>query len=149
MQALERGRASYAAHAWLDAYDLLLGATQQEPVAPADLELLARSAYMLGLDDDYAGALERAHHAYVAVGDVPHAVRCTVWIGHSFMFRGDATRGSGWFARGQRLLDGHDTDCVEEGYLLIPLWLQQIGAGEPEAGRATADESRADRRAVR
>ena len=54
---LERGRASYAKRAWLDAYDWLSRADEDELLAPEDLELLARSAYMLGRDDDYVRAL--------------------------------------------------------------------------------------------
>jgi hypothetical protein len=41
-----------------------------------DLELLARSAYLVGKDDDYIAGLERAHELYLAAGDLPPAVRC-------------------------------------------------------------------------
>ena len=54
-----------------------------------DLELLARSAYMLGRDDDYVSGLERAHHAYLDAGEALRAVRCAFWIGHNFLFRGE------------------------------------------------------------
>lgn len=43
---------------------------------------------MLGRDDDYVGALERAHHRYVEAGALAPAVRCAVWIGHSALFPG-------------------------------------------------------------
>ena len=100
--------------------------------------MLARSAYMLGRDDDYTGALERAHRIHLDRRDVPRAVRCSFWIGHSFLFRGEHIRGAGWFARGQRLLENFGGDCVEQGYLLIPTWLEQMGRGDFESGYATS-----------
>ena len=65
-------------------------------------------------------------------------MRCGFWIGHSFLFRGEQARGTGWFARAQRLLEVIGRDCVERGYLLIPVWLEQMGRGDFESGYATA-----------
>jgi len=48
---LKRGRESYATRAWTDAYESLSRADQAAPMGAEDLELLARSAYMLGRDD--------------------------------------------------------------------------------------------------
>ena len=124
---LELGRKSYGEQAWVSAFDSLASADRKEPLGAEDLELLARSAYMLGRDDDYVAGLERAHQAYLDRGDVPSAVRCGFWIGHSFLFRGERARGTGWFARGERLLESFGRDCVERGYLLIPVWLEQMG----------------------
>ena len=135
---LELGRNSYRQQAWLSAFDSLASADRREPLAAEDLEMLARSAYMLGRDDDYVGALERAHQAYLDSRDVPRAVRCGFWIGHSFLFRGELARGTGWFARAQRLLESFGRDCVERGYLLIPVWLEQMGRGNFEDGYTTA-----------
>ena len=62
--ALERGRASYAKHAWVDAYESLSHADEVSPLVQEDLERLATSAYMLGHDDDeYVRCLERAHYS--------------------------------------------------------------------------------------
>ena len=135
---LELGRNSHRQQAWLSAFDSLASADRREPLAAEDLEMLARSAYMLGRDDDYIGALERAHQAYLDSHDVPRAVRCGFWIGHSFLFRGERARGTGWFARAQRLLESFGRDCVERGYLLIPVWLEQMGRGNFEDGYTTA-----------
>jgi DNA-binding CsgD family transcriptional regulator len=140
---LDRGRESYAASSWMDAYESLARADQLAPLAPEDLELLARSAYMLGRDDDYAAGLERAHELHLAAGAVQPAVRCAFWIGHSMLFRGQAARARGWFGRAVRLLEGHGQDCVERGYLLIPVWLEQIASGDHEAGYDTAGEAAA------
>jgi len=138
---LDRGRTSYADEAWQRAFDSFASADRNEPLAAEDLEMLARSAYMLGRDDDYVGGLERAYNAFIDRSDVPSAVRCAFWIGHSFLFRGERARGAGWFARAQRLLESLGGDCVERGYLLIPLWLEQMGCGDFEVGYATALEA--------
>jgi DNA-binding CsgD family transcriptional regulator/tetratricopeptide (TPR) repeat protein len=140
---LERGRQSYAKQAWLDAYASLTAADQAMSLGAEDLELLARSAYMLGRDDDYVGALERAHQAHVDVGEALPAVRCAFWIGHNMLFRGETVRARGWFARAQRLLERDGRDSVERGWLLIPAWLEQMARGDWEAGYATAAEAAA------
>ncbi|MBT2443717.1 helix-turn-helix transcriptional regulator [Streptomyces sp. ISL-36] len=135
---LVRGRARYAARAWHDAYVSLRAADEATPLGPDDVELLARAAYMLGLDEEYAAALERAHVRWLDSGDVPRAVRCAVWIGHSMLFRGHSTKASGWFSVGARLLKADGRDCVERGYLLIPVWLGQMAEGDWQSGHATA-----------
>ncbi|TQK42483.1 hypothetical protein FBY35_3895 [Streptomyces sp. SLBN-118] len=138
---LARGRACYAAEAWLEAFECLSAADGATSMGPDDLELLARSAYMLGRDDEYVAGLERAHAMWLKAGDVPRAVRCAVWIGHSMLFRGHGTRASGWFSLGERLLKADGRDCVERGYLLIPVWLSQMGGGDWQSGHATASEA--------
>jgi ATP/maltotriose-dependent transcriptional regulator MalT len=136
--ALPAARKSFATNAWQEAFEAFAEIDRQEPLSCEDLELLGRSAYMIGRDDEYVGALERAHQMYVDRGDVPAAVRCTWWIGHSMLFRGQGGRAGGWFELGRHLLEAADIDCVERGYLLIPTWLNQMGGLDWEAGLATA-----------
>jgi DNA-binding NarL/FixJ family response regulator len=137
----ERGRAAYAKGAWSDAFESLSSADRAALLDVGDLELLARAAYMLGRDDDYVGGLERAHHAYLEAQEVAPAARCAFWIGHNLLFRGERGRASGWFSRGRRLLEAVEEDCVERGYLLIPVWLEQMGGGDYEAAQATAADA--------
>ena len=96
---------------------------------------------MVGNDDDYVAALERAHELHLASGQVPRAVRCAFWIGHSALFRGHAARTTAWFARAQRLLEIHEPNCVECGYLLAPIWLEQIRTGDYDGGFRTAAQA--------
>lgn len=137
---LERGRESYARRLWTDACEWLTRADRVAPLQPEDLELLARSAYMLGRDHDYRTALERACHAYQRAGDSASAARCAWWIGHNLLFRGEAAPARGWFARGQRLLEREERDCAERGYLLIPVLLQHASGGDSLAAHAIASE---------
>jgi DNA-binding CsgD family transcriptional regulator len=137
---LEHGRESYAKGKWVDAYESLAAADLATPLGAEDLELLARSGYMLGRDDDYASGLERAHHAYLDSGESLRAVRCAWWIGHNLLFRGEMGPARGWFARAQRLIEREQRDCVERGYVLIAALLEHVFSGDHEAAHATAVE---------
>jgi DNA-binding CsgD family transcriptional regulator len=140
---LERARGSYAARQWLDAYETFLRADEMGPLGAEDLELLATAAYMLGRDDEYLSALERAHHAYVESGDSPRAVRCACWIGVNLALRGELGPAGGWFSRAQRMVDRQEEDSGERGFLLIPRVLQHEAAGDFAAAAALAGESAA------
>jgi DNA-binding CsgD family transcriptional regulator len=140
-RALERGRAAYAGHAWRDAHEAFARAGDAMPLEPDDLVLLATSAYMLGLVEEYVRALERAHYGYLDSDDVPRATRCTWWIGLSLLLRGQEAPATGWFARGERLLEGEQSDCAERGYLLLASMLESFGEGDFEAARVKAAEA--------
>jgi DNA-binding CsgD family transcriptional regulator len=140
VELVSRGREAFARRAWLDAFESLSRADRAAPLGPEELELLATSAYMLGRDADHVRALERAHHAYLDTRRIPRAVYCAYWIGHNMMLRGDAGPATGWFSRGQRLLERDGQDCAERGYLLIPDLVAHAIAGEHEAGYTTATE---------
>ena len=101
---IERGRELCAERAWGPAFASL---SVIDPVllSAEDLELLAVSAFMLGRDDAYVDAWELAYHSHLRVEDAARAALCTWWIGDYLRFRGDSARASGWFARGQSLLD--------------------------------------------
>jgi DNA-binding CsgD family transcriptional regulator len=137
---LEQGRESYAKRRWVDAFESLAAADLATPLGPEDLELLARSAYMLGRDADYVSGLERAHHTYLECGRPLRAVRCAWWIGHNFLFRGETGPARGWFGRAQRLLEREPRECVERGYVLIAVLLDHVFGGDHEAAHATAVE---------
>lgn len=135
---VDLARRHYAEASWRAAYDAFTTVDAELGLGPAELELMARAAYMLGRDDDYVAGLERAHHEHLRRSDLPRAAGCAFWIGHNMLFRGDPARANGWFSVGQRLLSDPPTACVEAGYLLIPEWLEQMGAGNWESGFETA-----------
>ena len=139
-ELVSRGREAFAQRAWADAFESLSRADQAAPVGAEELELLATSAYMLGRDDEHVRALERAHHAHLDAGDTPRAVRCAYWVGHNLMLRGNMGPATGWFGRGERLLEREDRDCAERGYLLIPALVSHAVAGNHGAAYDTATE---------
>ena len=108
------------------------------------------SAYMLGRDDDYFDGLERALPGRTSTpASRLRAVRCAFWLGLNLLLRGETGRAAGWLGRAQRLLEREERDCVERGYLLIPLMFRHEAAGELEAAAAIAGEAARGRRALR
>jgi DNA-binding CsgD family transcriptional regulator/tetratricopeptide (TPR) repeat protein len=137
---LERGRAAYANGSWRAAYSAL---SALEPQAPEDSERLATAAYMLGRDDDYVLALERAHLAYRERGEPLRAARCAFWIAINLILRGEIAPAGGWLSRARRLVEREPGDCVERGYLLLPLVFERRAQGRDEDAIAAAAEAAA------
>ena len=127
----------------MEAYELLSAADRSDPLGPADLELLATSAYMLGRVDVYLACLERAYRAHLDEDAPTAALRCAFWIGVHLAQLGEMGRASGWLGRAERLLDREGADRVEAGYLLLPLVFRQEASGELEAAARTAAEAAA------
>jgi ATP/maltotriose-dependent transcriptional regulator MalT len=141
--ALERGRDAYAARSWTAAHSLLSSADESEPLGPADLGLLATAAYMLGSDEEWVAAHERAHHLHLKAGDLEPAARAAFWIGLSFALREELGPAEGWFGRAQRLLDERDGECAERGLLLIPYGIGLLYAGDGAAAGAVGADAAA------
>ena len=136
---LEQGRAFYARRAWTNAYKSLVKAEEVEPLGGEDLELLATSAWMIGRDDEAVSALERAQGVYVGADQPLRAVRCMFWMFLNLALRGEVATATGWLARAGRLLEREEADCVERGYLLLPVALEGLmETGDYEAADAAA-----------
>ena len=135
---LERGRESYSSSAWATAYESLLRADQLVPLAAEDLELLATSAYMLGREDEWMQVLERAYREYSESAEARRALRCAFWIGIQLALRGEMGPATGWLGRAQRLLEREEGECVEQGYMLMPVVFQHEADGDLEGASATA-----------
>ena len=131
--AVTRGREAYEQLAWRDAYRHLSAADQQHSLNAEDLDRLARAAYLIGQTGAATDVWERAHHAFLGRGEIASAVRCAFWLGLSLVLRGEHARGGGWLGRSQRLLEDAALDCVEQGYLRMPMALQVLNGGDPEA----------------
>jgi ATP/maltotriose-dependent transcriptional regulator MalT len=140
---LERGRACWARGEWRPAYERLARAHRSAPLGAEDLELLATAAYMRGRDPDYLDNLEHAHRAYLEAGDTACATRTAFWLGMQLMLAGETGRGTGWLGRAQRLLEQRPDDCVERGYLLMPLAFQREATGDLDGAAAIASDAAA------
>ncbi|MGH7465022.1 MAG: helix-turn-helix transcriptional regulator, partial [Longimicrobiales bacterium] len=138
---LEHGRACCAQRAWADAYASLSAADRARPLGAEDLWRLATAALLIGREDDFSTSLDRAHRAHLVAGNVARAARCAFWIGFRLAGRGEIGQATGWFARARRLLDREPGECVEHGYLLLPLVHQHFAAGEHAAAYAVAVEA--------
>jgi DNA-binding CsgD family transcriptional regulator len=138
---LERGRAAYARRDWPDAYRALSEAARSDRLAAGDVVLLGTAAFMVGHDEEWTSILERAHHLYADAGESAGAVRCAFWIAMNLALRGELGPASGWLARARRLLERDGRDCVERGYLLLPVMVEHEVKGDLAAAAATAGEA--------
>lgn len=111
--AVERAREAYAARSWEDAARAFTEADAETPLAPEDLEAWGLAAFLSGHDDIADSARERAHHGYVAAGQIEDAARVAQWLGIALAVRGEGARAGGWFGRVGALLEEHGrTDSV-------------------------------------
>jgi DNA-binding CsgD family transcriptional regulator len=135
---LEQARRHHAARAWALAYDTFKAAERAAELCAEDLERLAQAAYLVGRDDDYLAALERAHHAHLEQGRRLQSVRCAFWLGLRLLFRGEGGRAGGWFARAERLVESETAACVERGYLLLPAVEHALRGGDLDKAASLA-----------
>jgi DNA-binding NarL/FixJ family response regulator len=136
---LERARECCQRREWSEAHRLLSFADQAATLSVDDLERLATSAYMLGRDVEYHRYLERVHYSHLRDDDECRAARAAFWLGLTLMFRGETGQANGWLARARRLVEGRD--CVENGYLLLPLAEQRLGERDSDAALAAATDA--------
>lgn len=139
--ALDQGREAFDRKGWADAYSGLLAADQEVSLGVEDLQRLAVAAYLVGRDEESAGVWERAHHESLRLGDVAGAARCAFWLGMGLVNRGEMARGGGWMSRAKRVLDDGQQDCVEHGYLLLPVALQCMAEGDATTAFATFEQA--------
>jgi len=138
---LAHGLARFRDRAWDDAYEALCRADATVPLETDDLERLAWSAALTGRDPEFLRFLERIYQNHLAGGREIAAARAAFWICFRLFAVGEAGRAGGWFSRSQRLTDGHD--CVERGYLMLPVIHRHIADGDNAAAIAVAVEAAA------
>jgi len=140
---LDSAREHYGQRAWADAFQAFVLADQAAPLEADALETLATAAYLIGRDDDYLGALERAYNLHLDAGRRLRAARCAFWLGFRLLFRGETGHATGWFGRAERILGRDAAECAERGYLLLPMVEQRLEAGDFEAAYAAAADAAA------
>jgi ATP/maltotriose-dependent transcriptional regulator MalT len=113
------------------------GAGRSTPLAGAELEQLACTAYLLGRADECRERLQEAHHVYLAAGNRLRAARCLFWVAFTLLLEGELAQASGWLGRAGRLVE-HERDCAEHGLLLLPATVQAAMTGDHESARDTA-----------
>ena len=139
-RALDRGRASFDRRRWQDAYAELSHADDEAGLGTADLERLAVTAYLTGRDGECDALRERGHRECLGRGEEVAAARCAFWLGFGLLLRGEEIRAGGWLGRAHRLLDEGRYDCPEQGYLLVPVAIARLGAGDPAAALTTYEQ---------
>jgi DNA-binding NarL/FixJ family response regulator len=134
------GRDAYARRAWAEAFDALSQASAAAPLDADDAERFAWSAMLSGRTDASFEAFERLYEIRLAAGEGLRAARTAFWLGMRLMSLGHTARGGGWLARAEHLVEG-SPDCVECGYMRLPLAFRLATAGDHAAACAAAAEA--------
>ncbi|HET6739314.1 MAG TPA: helix-turn-helix transcriptional regulator [Kribbella sp.] len=139
---LQRARVAFERRDWAVAYERL-SAVDREPgqgLGPDELMTLATAAFLLGDPDACIRALQRGYRLRIEDGDVLGAVRFAFWLARVLNGRGEVAVGSGWAARGQRLLVDLPEDVVERGYLRIHDFFRCLDSEDFAGALAACDD---------
>ena len=135
---LGRGRTAFDRMAWKESLEALTAADRAAPLESGDLERLAIAGYLLRRDETAADVLARAHHEALRNGDDVRAARAAFWLGFALISGGEMARGGGWLSRAEHLLEGRP-ETVEHGYVLLPVAIGSLEAGDWSIARDTFD----------
>jgi DNA-binding CsgD family transcriptional regulator/tetratricopeptide (TPR) repeat protein len=131
-------RRAFAARAWRDAHAAFTAADADAELSIDDLEQMAVAAGLGGDEQAMLQGLERAHQRCLQAELPLRAARAAFWAGYRLMPLGEMARAQAWFARAQRLVDGSEQDCVERGYMLVPVMMRQLMEGNAAEAQANA-----------
>jgi DNA-binding CsgD family transcriptional regulator len=142
-QLLDKGREAFLHRDWADAHASLSAADEVSPLQAEDLELLVTAAYLIGRDDEADELGARAYREWIGKDEPARASRCAFWLGISLGLRGEMSRSAGWLSRAKQYADATGRDCLEQGYLQVPIGLECLdnrdAAGAQAAFRTAAD----------
>ena len=128
LERVEEGREALRNHRWKEGYDLLSAAAADSALEPADLELLAWSAYFTDEILQVVPFLERAYAGYVAAGNKARAAIVAVQLAHEYgSVREQKAVGSGWLSRAERLLES-EPEGLAHGYFALEQGLEALKA---------------------
>ena len=135
---LKLGREAFGARRWSAATEALGAADERSPLDASNLELLATALFMVGREEEHVVVLERAHQRHLEAGSLRAAAACAFWLGMQLFMGGELSRGGGWLARANRLIEQDGSDCVERGYLMMPEAYRAEAAGDLDAALGAA-----------
>lgn len=138
---LELGKSAFQQRAWGDAYHHLSEADETLSLGVEDLKLLATAAYLSGKSSQSLEVWSRLHSICLENENTERAVYCAFQIGFALYHQGEYARGGGWFARANTLLNECASNCVERGYLLLPVALQYLNEEDADNSLATFEQA--------
>jgi DNA-binding CsgD family transcriptional regulator/tetratricopeptide (TPR) repeat protein len=129
---LDRARQAFEQESWEEACTRFRTADEGQGLAVDDLERLAFAAQLVGRDELAQSTWERAHLQVLNRGELERAVRCAFWLAFGLLNRGQMAQAGGWMGRAQRLVEEHALECVEQGFLLVPVALRTLESGDAQ-----------------
>jgi DNA-binding CsgD family transcriptional regulator len=129
---------------WTETYEQLAQVGRKRNLKPAELEIHALAAYLTGRDEESHQILEKVHQTYLDQNQIERAARCAFWLGLIHLNTGQRARGSGWMARGERLLNDLPPGVyAESGLFLVPKALGALYGGQAEKAQQLFEEASA------
>ena len=141
VSALAQARDAYTRRAWADAFELFRQADELAPLAVEDLERLMWSAGMLDRDPDLFEACERLFNACADAGHHDKAAHWAFFHGFRLLALREQGRAMAWIQRAERHVDQFGRECAASGYLLLPLVMKHMFAGNFPAAAETASQA--------
>jgi DNA-binding CsgD family transcriptional regulator len=122
---------AYERQAWSSARDGFAAAAIEAALPPDDIERYAVAAHQIGEVAECRELLARGYRVALEQDDPTRAARFAFWLGHTMLFTGEEGQAAGWFGRARNVLTDRGTDCVEWGYLMVPLGVRHVLGGDP------------------
>jgi ATP/maltotriose-dependent transcriptional regulator MalT len=135
--AVGAARAAYDARDWVTARDTFDSAAEVVEQDPVLLYARANCDWWLGQLAAAFPRLERAHRLFLEHEDAASAAMVALDTGYTHLLRGEQAQGSGWIARGTRLLEPLPP-CPEHGYLTHIEVEEALASGDLDAAYASA-----------
>ena len=144
IRVLEGAREAADDCRWHPAYEILSQLDQEMALGAEDLELLSTAAFLTGHKDVSRQASMRAYQIRLNSGEKRRAAVQAVRIGLDKIDTAEIVQASGclpaslsscsaWVAQAAALLHGEE-ECVEHGYLLVPVAFEHLAAGNDLEG---------------
>jgi class 3 adenylate cyclase len=128
-EVLATGRDAVARRSWPEAYEALDGAAVSGELQPEDLELLSKSAWWVGHQNEAIEARERAYARYVERGDKQRAAFTALTLRRQYTAKLAGSIAQGWLNRAERLLEG-EPESISHGFLALAHGSLAWGRGE-------------------
>jgi DNA-binding CsgD family transcriptional regulator len=128
-EAAALARHAYESGAWSEAFAQYSRAAQDLKLPTAEFERWASCAGLIGRDEDFVEIYAQLYHRHLAEGALLPAARAAFWQGFRLAALGDVGKAGGWLRRAEELLDAAQIECVERGYLLLPVARRHLAAG--------------------
>src|SRR5215207_8047587 len=135
---VERAHEMAALRAWRQAFELLMEADADGPLAATDLPMLGEVAYAAGQLEMAIEAWARAHTAFMQAGDQVAAAGAAVRVAMHLLF--DTALMApvrGWLARAERLLEGED-ETPAHAWLAAVRAYERMLTGDQQGARPWA-----------
>ena len=123
------GRDAYTRRAW-GAAAAHLARADPATLTAEDWHALATAAYLVADRDTAVRAWQQAFALHTEAGEPLAAARDAQWIAYVHNADGNPALGSGWVARGLRILEGQPDDVEPRGFLAIHEFYGYLNAGD-------------------